>query len=145
MKDGARSEIRDSPSEAPPGPEGFLTAEVERIARTLDEPGTAVIATDPAGRILFWSDGARALYGWSCDEVLGRDVVEVTPSELSQAEATAIMTALRGGAVWSGRFIVRDKQGRRFLAEVKDVPIRDDRGALIGMVGTSRRIQYMGR
>jgi PAS domain S-box-containing protein len=142
---GGSRETGHSLTEAAPVSEASLAAEVERVARALEEPGTAVIATDPAGRILFWSDGACALYGWSRDEVLGRDVVEVTPSELSQAEAAGIMRTLREGAIWSGRFIVRDKQGRRFLAEVKDVPIRDDRGDLIGMVGTSRRSQYIGR
>jgi PAS domain S-box-containing protein len=117
--------------------------EVEGRARAPDEPGKAVIATDPQGRIVFWDEDAEALYGWTRDEVLGKDVLEVTPSELSRAEAAAIMTALRAGESWSGRFIVRDKQGRRFLAQVTDTPVHDAAGGLIGIVGLSHRIEYL--
>ena len=117
--------------------------DVERVARGLDGVGQAVIGTDLDGRILFWSADAETLYGWTAAEVLGSDVVQITPSELSQAEGARIMDTLRGGETWSGRFIVRDKLGRRFLAEVTDVPVRDERGELIGIVGVSERIEYI--
>jgi PAS domain S-box-containing protein len=118
-------------------------ADVERVALAMEGSGKAVIATDPEGRIVFWNDEARSLYGWSADEVLGRDVVQVTPSELSQRDAARIMTALRQGESWSGRFIVRDKEGHRFLAEVADVPVHDASGALTGVVGISQRVEYL--
>jgi PAS domain S-box-containing protein len=37
----------------------------------------AVVATDPQARILYWNQGAERLYGWSADEVLGRNAAEV--------------------------------------------------------------------
>ena len=116
--------------------------EVVSAAERLDDPGRAVIGTDLQGTVVFWNAGAEALYGWGRDDALGRDIVGVTPSELSRREAEEIMAALRRGIPWSGRFIVRDRDGRRFLAEVTDHPVRDARGDLVGIVGVSHRVEY---
>jgi PAS domain S-box-containing protein len=49
--------------------------------RLLDAVGQAIIATDLQGRIIYWNRAAEELYGWSTEEVMGRPIVEVTPSE----------------------------------------------------------------
>jgi PAS domain S-box-containing protein len=49
--------------------------------RLLDAIGQAIIATDLPGRIIYWNRAAKELYGWSTEEVMGRPIVEVTPSE----------------------------------------------------------------
>ena len=57
------------------------------LAQLLDAVEQAVIATNPRGEIVFWNRCAERLYGWRADEVLGRDVVEVVPSEMSREQA----------------------------------------------------------
>lgn len=109
-------------------------------ARLLDSVGQAVMATDASGRITYWGPGAVALYGWNAGEVLGRSVVEVTPSEASQAQAEQIMTSLGAGKPWSGEFVVRRKDGSSFHALVRDDPILDDDGRLVGIIGVSQDI-----
>lgn len=104
----------------------------------LDAVGEAVMITDLAGTLVHWNKSAEKLYGWRREEVLGRNVVDVTPLEMNKEQAHQIMEHLRRGETWEGDFMVRDKEGRRFLARVKDAPIFDDEGELIGMVGVSR-------
>jgi PAS domain S-box-containing protein len=116
-------------------------AEIERMARRLERPDSAVIGTDLAGRILFWNEGAERLYGWPAAEVMGRDILEVTPTALSKAEAAEIMSSLQAGWPWSGRFVVQDRAARRFLAEVTDIPVRSVDGSLVGIVGVSKPAQ----
>lgn len=113
---------------------------VERIrfhAEHFDTRTQAVIATTLHGRIVYWNAAASRIYGWREHEVLGRDIVQITPNEVSNEAAVAIMERLRAGATWSGEFAVRRRDGRRFLARVQDVPVRDERGELIGIVGIS--------
>ena len=45
--------------------------------RLLDEVQEAVIATDLSGRVLYWNRFAETLYGWSAEEAVGRDVMEL--------------------------------------------------------------------
>ena len=69
----------------------------------LEALGQAVIATDVTGTITSWSRAAEALYGWTRDEVIGRNVLEVTPMELSRAQGAEIMQALARGELLVGR------------------------------------------
>ena len=114
------------------------------LAREIESPGRAVIATDAQGTVIYWGVGARLLYGWTEAEALGRNIVDVTPGELSRAEAHEIMRTLMAGDPWSGEFVVCAKDGSRFGAHVTDVPVHDARGRLLGIVGISRRTGYLG-
>jgi PAS domain S-box-containing protein len=112
-------------------------------ARLLDAVGEAVIATDMDGRIMYWNAFAEQLYGWSADEVLGRDVSLVTPGAVTKEHSRELMRRMAAGERWSGEFLVRARSGREFPVLVSDSPIRDEQGRLIGIVGTS--IEISGR
>ena len=111
-------------------------------ARLLASVGQAVVATDLSGRITYWGAGAVALYGWTADEVLGRSIVEVTPSQTSRARAEEIMASLASGKAWSGEFVVRRKDGSSFTALVNNTPILED-GRLVGVISVSQDISGM--
>jgi PAS domain S-box-containing protein len=106
-------------------------------AQLLDAVQDAVMATDAQGTLLYWNDAAEALYGWTAQEVLGRNVSDVTVPETSQAEAKSIMESVAAGKTWTGEFAVRKKDGSRLLVRVTDSPIYDRHGDLVGIVGVS--------
>ena len=108
--------------------------------RMLDAVGEAVIATDVDGRITYWNVAAERLYGWRGVEVLGRNIVEVTPTQQSAAVAETLMDAFARGESWTGRFEVQDKAGRRFPARVSNTPLYDEHGAFAGVIGVSSDI-----
>ena len=144
---------RDVPFLAKPFTADELTAKLQEIlqaahrsqqeqqvrfqADLLDAVGQAVVATDLAGRITYWNRAAESLYGWRQEEVLGRDVTEVTPTEESLGQAVEILDGLRRGERWSGELELRKKDGSVFPALVTDAPVRDRRGRLIGIIGVS--------
>lgn len=103
----------------------------------LDAIGEAVIATDLAGTVTFWNAAAERMYGWRADEVIGRNVVDVTPSDASRDEAERLMACMRRGETWRGRFEVRRRDGSTFPALVTDTPLLDRAGRLAGIIGVS--------
>jgi two-component system, cell cycle sensor histidine kinase and response regulator CckA len=113
---------------------------VRQQAEAASRGGKAVIATDVDGRILYWNDAAERLYGWKSEEVLGQHVMDVTPTQVSQAEAAQVMRMLRSAESWKGQFEVRDKAGRAFIVDVTDLPVLDRYGKLIGIIGESSRV-----
>ncbi len=112
-------------------------AELQLHSRLLAAVGDAIIATDVRGRIIYWNRAAERLYGWSSDEVLGRNIVGFIPSEASVGQAAELMTQLSQGATWTGQFVVRRRDGTPFVATITDTPVLDDTGALVGIIGVS--------
>jgi two-component system, cell cycle sensor histidine kinase and response regulator CckA len=109
-------------------------------ARLLDSVGEAVIATDLQGGITYWNRAAETLYGWKSMEVMGRDILEVTPSPGLAIEAESIMAVLRNGDHWTGDFKARHKDGSTFPALVTNSPILDEHDRLVGVIGVSSDI-----
>ena len=54
-----------------------------------------IISVDKQGTITFYNDGARQNLGFSYEEVLGKNVLEIYPS---LEEARRVMTAMRADA-----------------------------------------------
>jgi PAS domain S-box-containing protein len=110
---------------------------VVQAARARDNGEDAVIGTDAAGRIVYWNDQAARLYGWSVDEVLGRNVLDVMPTRRSGDAAAEIMEEMRAGSEWAGDFIVRRRDGSPMRAIVDNsvVSLGD---VVVGFVGVSR-------
>ncbi len=108
-------------------------------AEQLDAIGQAVITTTPDGVIVYWNAAAERLYGWSAEDVLGRNIAEVTVPQVGQQIAEDIMAALNSGTAWSGGFPVCRKDGSLFPALVTDAPVERD-GRLVGIVGVSTNL-----
>lgn len=98
----------------------------------------AIIATDLEGSIVYWNPFATNLYGWSADEVLGRNIMDVLVTSATKEQASRIMSLIRKGESWTGEFQVRRKDGTDFPAQVTDAPIFGENGEVIGVVGISR-------
>lgn len=109
----------------------------DRYFQLLEALGQAVIVTDPGGAIVVWSHAAEVLYGWSSKEVIGRNVLEVTPTEVSRDRGAEIMQTLARGELWSGEFQVRTRGGKPATASVTDIPLLDETGTVAGVVGVS--------
>jgi PAS domain S-box-containing protein len=98
----------------------------------------AIIATDLDGTIVYWNPFATQLYGWSAEEVLGRNIMEIVVSNATRTHASQIMESVKKGRNWTGDFEVRRKDGTTFPAQITDAPIFDEHGAVVGVVGISR-------
>ena len=109
-------------------------------ARLLNAVGQAIIATDINGNITYWNHAAEQLYGWTETEVLGRNIVDVTPAETSREQAEDILKRLIAGESWSGEFLAKRRDGTPFPAIVTDAPITNDKGEFIGIIGISTDI-----
>lgn len=109
----------------------------------LNAVGQAVIATDMKGNVIYWNAAAEKIYGWSREEAMGNNILALTPSEQSLAEATEIMERLLRGETWSGEFRVKRKDGTSFWAFVADSPIYNESGVMNGVIGVSSDITEM--
>jgi PAS domain S-box-containing protein len=109
-------------------------------AQVLDRVDLAVIATDADGVITTWNSRAETLYGWSRVEACGEHIIELMMPSESRRAAESILATLQRGESWQGPFRLRRKDASIVAAFVKNSPILDDAGVLIGVVGVSIEI-----
>lgn len=109
-------------------------------AQLLDAVGDAVVATDLTGTVNYWNRAAEHLYGWTAEEALGRNVMVLIVPNVSALQAQEIMGQLQQGLGWSGQFEVQDKNGRVFLARIRDTPVMGPGGDLVGIIGVSSEV-----
>jgi PAS domain S-box-containing protein len=113
----------------------------ERIrfqAQLLDAVEQAVMATDLNGVITYWNRFAERLYGWTSEEAVGQNVIDLIVT--SQVPRDEIIQTLRKGESWSAEIIVRRKDGTTFPVQVTRSAVRDENGHLVGIVGVSTDI-----
>ena len=118
-------------------------AALEFQSKVLDAAGEAVIVTDPDGRVEYFNAQAERLYGWRSEEVLGRDILEVTPVRGAVPHGPEVKATLLGGQAWSGELLVRDRGGRWFPVWATSTPLLDDDGRLAGVIGVSRDVSEL--
>jgi PAS domain S-box-containing protein len=97
----------------------------------------SVIATTLLGEVVFWNRYAAKLYQYSTEEAIGQNIMNLSPSEMTQDQAAEIMTNLGKGEHWAGMFKVKRKDKSMFMAHVSDTPVLDPSGSVKYIVGVS--------
>jgi PAS domain S-box-containing protein len=114
--------------------------EIKFKAELLDTIGQAVIVTDLNGRIIFWNKAAVEIYGWTTEEAIGKNTLELTSSTQTLEDAEIIMNKLSKGESWSGEFYVKRKDETTFPAFVYNSPVFDEFDKLVAVIGVSNDI-----
>jgi PAS domain S-box-containing protein len=94
----------------------------------------AVVITDLNGIITLWNEYAEKLYGWTTQEVLGKNIFDLNPPILTVKDAKKIVTKLTKGESFSGEFNIQNKTGEYIYIYVTDSAIKDEKGNFIGIV-----------
>ena len=113
-------------------------ATVEALVSKLPETPLSVIATTLDGTVVLWNHYAEVLYGWTAEEALGKQVVDLTVGPVRTEDAEAIMAALARGEAWAGNFECRRKDGSTISIAIIDMIAVDDDGEPQGIIGLSR-------
>ncbi len=102
----------------------------------------SVIAKDLKGKILLWNEGARRLYGYEPDEVVGKRNSSIlhVPEDVKSGVPKKIMDAALAQGKWEGTLTRQRKNGEKFTARVVITPRRDSSGTPIGFLLMSKDI-----
>src|SRR3990172_337071 len=90
----------------------------------------SIIGKDLDGKILLWNEGARRMYGYEPEEVVGKANAEIlhTPEDVSLGKSREMMDAALRDGKWEGVIDRIRKDGLRITARVVITPRRDATG-----------------
>jgi PAS domain S-box-containing protein len=122
---------------------GTAQEAVDFIANILESSTEySVIAKDLTGKILLWNEGARRLYGYEPDEVVGKANSSIlhAPQDVKAGVPEQIMQAALNQGKWEGTLTRQRKNGDQFTARVVITPRHDTTGKPVGFLLISKDI-----
>lgn len=96
-------------------------------AMLLDYASDAIILRDLDHRILFWNKGAERMYGWTAEEVLGRNARDLLYGDHTEG-FEQLNQALRSSNEVSGELRHATKDGREIVAFCRWASVKDADG-----------------
>jgi PAS domain S-box-containing protein len=98
-------------------------------AALLDISSDAIIVKDLDDRIGYWSKGSERIYGWSAEEVLGKESSTVLFSDAYAAEEREAGKITVETGRWNGDLHQRTKDEKELIMEGRWTLMRDEQGA----------------
>ncbi len=109
-------------------------------ARLLAEVHDAVFGSDGNYTITYWNHAAEKMFGWTKDEVLGKNFGELLKPQISGSSRDQERSKLRSAGYWEGEARYTRKDGTDFDADVNSTVLKDAHGNDIGTVTIARDI-----
>ncbi|MCF7928710.1 MAG: PAS domain S-box protein [Spirochaetales bacterium] len=100
----------------------------------------SIIQTDTDLRITYMNDAARALFGWSLEELRGETLDIFWVEEAGQEIRRQIYSELKKTGRFSTQAVNRRKDGAHFVCEFVIHPVRDLHGGITGYMALQRDV-----
>jgi PAS domain S-box-containing protein len=93
-------------------------------ADLLDLASEAIVVRDLNGTVQFWNSGAAALYGWSSEEALGKNLHQLLNTQFSMPNHE-IESMISEGKRWEGNLVQYTRDGREIVVACRKILQRD--------------------
>ncbi|MEY4929817.1 MAG: hypothetical protein RI909_541, partial [Bacteroidota bacterium] len=97
----------------------------------------AVMVFDLENKITYWNDSATKLYGWTREEIIGKNVLEIIPPDLSSIDVARLKEKAWNKEGWSGELAFRTKENKKIITHVSHAPLLDEGKNIIGMISVT--------
>ena len=96
---------------------------IRQQAALLDQAQDAILVRDLEQNILFWNKGAEKIYGWTAEEVVGKNVFKESSRQIDQARRAVIQNGK-----WQGEIHQTRRDGTDITVESRWTLVRDEKG-----------------
>lgn len=102
----------------------------------------SIIANNTGGTIVMWNEGARRLYGYEFEEVVGKAEASIllAPEDVVSGKPQELLDAVRRNGKWAGSTRCRRKNGEQFSCRLVITPLIDNDRKTTGFLFISREI-----
>ena len=111
-----------------------------RLAAIVESSSDAIIGKDINGVVTDWNGGAREIFGYEAEEIIGRPITVLLPLDRQHEESAIMERIRRGDRVEHFESVRRTKDGRRIDVSLTISPIRNANGEIVGASKIAREI-----
>lgn len=111
-----------------------------KLAAIVESSDDAIISKDFNGTILSWNKGATRIFGYEPEEIIGKNIRLLFPTDLLEEENEIIKKVEKGEQVSNFETIRVKKDGTHFPVSLTVSPVKDPTGKIIGISKICRDI-----
>jgi PAS domain S-box-containing protein len=111
----------------------------------VQESPDALIALSPEGKVLFWSQGAQSIFGYTPDEMMGRSLEDVVIPADRRDEARDVMDQVLDKGVALFETVRRRKDGSRLDVDVSMRAVRAPDGTIRFVAANKKDVTQLKR
>ncbi len=116
-----------------------------RLALIIDSSEDAIISKDLDGTITSWNKGAERIYGYTPEEVIGKNISLLAPTDHPDEIPEILQNIARGETVDHHESVRVTKDGRQLNVSISVSPLRDAKGDIVGASAIARDITAQKR
>jgi PAS domain S-box-containing protein len=102
------------------------------LETVVDNLSESIIVTDLEGKIVYFNKGSEQIFGYRAEEILGRHIL------LLGVRRPNVLKEIRSGKTFRGELVHTRKDGVNRPTYVTCIPLQDEHGRPIAMVGSAR-------
>ncbi len=111
-----------------------------RLAAVVRSSHDAIVAKDISGIITDWNESAERIFGYEAKEIIGKSILTLIPKDRHPEETEILRKIRRGESIDHYETVRRRKDGRLLDVSLTISPIRDSKGAIVGVSKIARDI-----
>ncbi|MCW3474874.1 PAS domain S-box protein [Limobrevibacterium gyesilva] len=115
------------------------------FALIVESSNDAIVGKDLNGIITSWNQGAERLFGYAAEEVIGRPIMIVIPTERHDEEQEILTRIRRGERIDHYETVRQRKDGSHVEISLSVSPVRNAEGRIIGASKIARDISERRR
>lgn len=112
----------------------------QRLAAIVESSDDAIISKDLSGTIRSWNKGAERIFGYTAEEMIGRSITLLIPTDRLNEEPSIVNRIRKGERIDHYETIRRRKDGTRIHVSLSVSPVKNSSGRVVGASKIARDI-----
>ena len=125
--------------------DALTQSHAQRLAALVESSDDAIISLDLDGTVATWNRAAEELYGYGAEEIIGKSILTLLPSEHQGEEHQLLERVARREHVHHYETVRLTKDGRAVPVSLSISPIVDGTGSVIGASKIARDVSARKR
>jgi PAS domain S-box-containing protein len=105
---------------------------IAHLAAIVESSDDAIVSKDLNGLVTSWNRAAERILGYSADEIIGKPITTIIPSELLDDEPRILGKIRRGERIEHFETVRKHKSGDRLHVSLTISPVRNRDGKIVG-------------
>lgn len=118
---------------------------IRYLAMLMENVSDIIISYDSDFRVVSWNKAAEDLFGYSAEEMLGKQVPEMMSYELAGTSRDDIIRQLQNEGVWKGEARIKNKYGKTVIILTTSTKVYNNAGQVTGYLAVSKDISEKRR